>query len=443
MSDRIVNLCKQVVLPGDKIVAAVSGGADSMCLVHALNQACSLISAQLYVAHVNHQLRGEKAEEDARFVCCWAAENGLPRALVRVNVPHEGGESPQDGARTVRYQALAQVCRRFGANKLVTAHHADDQVETFLLNLLRGSGTRGLQGIPRQRSLNAQVQILRPLLEVTRREIEEYCKDNDLEWRTDSSNESLYYRRNRIRHHLLPILREYNPGIDEVLLKTVNNLCLDGEMLADLANQSLKATEVCSPLPFAPRALSLAGLNQLAPALKNRIVLELLPPDSQYRHVQAVLGLQGAATGTSIDLPGGYRAYRLHDSIALGSPPPEKVDPEITVPVPGQGCWGSYIVRTGLEDFSGSRCFWLPDCLESIIIGPRRPGDYFHPPGGGKKLKDYMIDKKIARWVRDTYPVLRVADEIFWVAGLVEDSRFARPGPGKSKVYIQLESTGG
>lgn len=441
--DRIPYLCRQVVQPGDRIVAAVSGGADSICLAHALKAVCASLSARLFVAHVNHQLRDESAEEDARFVCRWAAEEGLPRVLLRIEVPHQGGQSVQNNARKARYGALAQACQHFRANKLVTGHHADDQVETFLLNLLRGSGSRGLQGIPRQRALNKDVVILRPLLKVTRREVEEYCYQHSLQWRTDTSNNSLNYQRNRIRLHLLPLLREYNPGIDGVLISTMNNLRLDQEVLADLTSQALTEAEIPSPLPFAPRALSLSCLAKLPLALQRRLILELLPPDVQSSHVEAVLALQDVATGGSVDLPRDGKAYRLHDSIAFGSAPPKGIASEVLVPVPGQRQWGPYKVIVSLTDFPGSRHFWLPAGIQSIIIGPRRAGDYFHPPGGGKKLKSYMIDKKIPRWIRDSYPVLRVGADIFWVAGLAFDSRFTRAGQGKSKVYIKLQTKGG
>lgn len=438
MAEKIIDLCRQIVQPGDRIVAAVSGGADSICLAHALKEVCPPRSAQLFVVHVNHQLRGENSEEDARFVCRWAAEAGLPRALIRIEVPRLGGESAQNSARKARYLALAQACRRFGANKLVTAHHADDQVETFLLNLLRGSGSRGLQGIPQERSFDG-ILLLRPLLDVTRREVEDYCRKNGLHWRTDASNNSLNYQRNRIRHHLLPLLREYNPRIDAVLLNTINNLRLDQEVLADLTSQALAEVETPSPLPFAPRALSLSRLSKFPLGLQHRMVLELLPLDSQSQHVEAVLALQNAATGKSVDLPGGKKAYRLHDSIALGGSPSGKSPQEVSVPVPGQGRWGPYTIRVSRGEFPGSRYFWLPAGIQDIIVGPRRPGDYFHPRGGGKKLKSYMIDKKIPRWLRDTYPVLRAGNEIIWVAGLAFDTRFTQAAPGRSKIYIQIE----
>ena len=443
MSNRITNLCQQALAAGDRIVVAVSGGADSLCLAHALHQGAAAAPAKLFVAHVNHQLRGKAAEADARFVCNWAAEAGLPRAIVRVNVQRRGGQSIQTIARAERYQALLEVCQRFGANKLATGHHADDQVETFLLNLLRGSGSKGLQGIPRERFLSDGIVVVRPLLEVTRGEIEEYCAAYQLAWRIDSSNASMDYLRNRIRHQLLPQLREINPGIDGVLLNTINNLRQDQELLDGLTRKALAAVTVSSPLSFAPNAISAAGLRRLAPALQNRVVLELLPDGSETRHVQAVLNLLGSQTGATLDLPGNCRAYRLHDSIALGGPPVGKRYRDTRVPIPGRVELGEVVIITGTEPLPGSVGFWLPEHSRYIVAGSRRPGDYFYPPGGGKKLKDYMIDRKIPRWLRNSCLVLRAEENIIWVAGLAFDQRFTQPGDGKKLVYIKLETRGG
>lgn len=442
MADRVLMLCKKAVEPGDRIVAAVSGGADSLCLAHALHQVLPK-GAHLLIAHVNHQLRGEDADADARFVCQWAAEAGLPRALVRVQVKNLGGESLQNVARAERYKALLKICHSFKANKLATAHHAGDQVETFLLNLLRGSGSKGLQGIPRERSLDDKTQVIRPLLDVSRTEIEEYCARNGLQWRTDQSNDSLYYLRNRIRHQLLPQLRTYNPAVDRVLLNTINNLRMDQELLESITSQALKEVELISPLPFAPRALSAEGLVKLSPALQKRVIIEMMPEDSESVHINAVLRLLSGETGAAVDLPRGNKAYRLHDSIAFGHSPSEKAYADMRVPIPGRVQSDTMIIRTETKLFPGSLCFWLPEQENHIVVGSRKPGDYFYPAGGGKKLKSYMIDRKIPRWLRDSYPVLRVGGEIFWVAGLVRDQRFAQSKPGTRSIYIKIDTTGG
>lgn len=443
MTEVILHLCRQSLEPGDRIVAAVSGGADSMCLAHAMHLVAAACGAQLFVAHVNHQLRGEAAESDARFVCAWARKHGLPRLISRVNVRREGGESEENIARQQRYQALIQACNHFRANKLATAHHADDQVETFLLNLLRGSGGRGLQGIPPVRPLTVEIKLIRPLLTVTRAEIEAYCLDNQVRWRTDATNDSLTYLRNRIRLQLLPQLRALNPGIDGVLLNTIEILRGEQLLLDSITREALTKLTIPSPLPFAPHALSAQGLRQLDPALQNRVILALLPEFAGVKHINAVLALLEGQTGASVDLPGGGRAYRLHDGIAIGENPPGGKIPDTQVPIPGTREVGDLVITAATDELPGSEHFWLPGDKSHIVVGSRRPGDYFYPPGGGKKLKDYMIDRKIPRWLREQYPVFRSAGDIFWVAGLARDQRFTQPGPGKKLVYIKLITTGG
>jgi len=443
MTDKILHLCRQSIQPGDRIVAAVSGGADSMCLIHAFNQVASAGGAKVFIAHVNHQLRGEEAEEDARYVCAWAAKHGLPRLVLRVDVKRSGGQSEEQLARQQRYQALGQACRHFRANKLATAHHADDQVETFLMNLLRGSGGRGLLGIPSERPLDDNTLLIRPLLAATRAEIEVYCMENQVLWRTDATNHSLSYQRNNIRHQLLPQLRAINPNIDGVLLNTIEHLRMDQELLNGITNKALSQLAMPSPLPFAPQALSAQGLRQLPLALQNRVVLELLPELAGVKHVKAVLALLDGQTGASVDLPGACRAYRLHDSIAIGQRPPGDNCPEISLPLPGKAAIGNLAITADIRALQDSSVFWLPEETREIVVGPRRPGDYFYPSGGGKKLKAYMIDRKIPRWLRDMYLVFRSGGKIFWVAGLARDQRFLQPGSGKKQVYIQIITAGG
>lgn len=443
MTDSITDLCKKDISAEDRLVVAVSGGADSMCLAHAMAKAASVVGAPLLIAHVNHQLRGEAAEEDARFVCAWAKERGLPRMLTRVTVQRKGGQSEENLARENRYKALVKACRLFKANKLVTAHNADDQVETFLLNLIRGSGGRGLRGMPESRFVADGVALIRPLLSVKREQIEAYCRGQGIPWRTDASNDSLSYRRNRIRLELLPHLRELNRGIDRVLLNTVGLLQIEQEFLDRLTAQALAGLKVPSPLPFAPTALEIEGLAALDLALQRRVVLSLLPKFAGSKHVDAILALASGKTGATVTLPGGRRVYRLHDVIAFGSVPPIENIVPILVTIPGEAVMGDLAIRAATAPLEGGEGFWLPATEDAFAVSARKAGDYFYPPGGGKKLKDYMIDKKIPRWLRDQFAVFRSGGEIFWIPGLCRDRRFCQPGSGKRFVCIKLHRIGG
>lgn len=443
MADRITDLCEKFISPGDRIVVAVSGGADSMCLAHAMERAASVVGAALLIAHVNHQLRGRAAEEDARFVCTWAQERGLPRRLTRVTIQRRGGQSEENLARESRYKALVKTCRFFKANKLVTAHNADDQVETFLLNLVRGSGGRGLKGMPSSRPIAEGITLIRPLLSVKRTRIEAYCQQHGVPWRLDASNTSLSYQRNRIRLALLPHLRELNPGIDRVLLNTIDLLQLEQGFLERLTNQALAGLKVPSPLPFAPIALDSKGLAALDLALQRRVILSLLPRFAGNIHVDAVLALLGGKTGAMVTLPGGRRVYRLYDAIAFGGLPSINSIAPVRITIPGKAVVGNLVIWAGTEPVEEGVGFWLPKTEDSFVVGSREAGDYFYPPGGGKKLKDYMIDKKIPRWLRDQFAVFRSGGEIFWIPGLCRDRRYCHPEEDKRFVCIKLHRTEG
>ena len=441
MTEKVLQLCRRALQPGDRVVIAVSGGADSMCLAHAMYRVVDGCKATLFIAHINHQLRQEEAESDARFVCAWARNLGLPRFITRVQVRREGGQSEENIARQQRYRALTRICRHYKANKLFTAHHADDQVETFLLNLLRGSGGQGLQGIPPARGLTKDICLVRPLLAMTRAEIETYCRENRIAWRKDATNDCTSYQRNLIRLKLLPQLREINPSINEVLLNTIDILSEEQQLLSVITEEAVAKLSIVSPLPFAPSAISVSGLRLLALPLQRRVILTLLPRFSEASHVEMVLALLDGRTGASVDLPGGWRAYRLHNGIAVGRHPSPAKIPDTPVNIPGTRTVGNFTVVASLAELSGGYSFWLSG--NSFLVSSRKPGDYLQLPGGRKKIKDYMIDKKIPRWLRDGYLVFRSGDSVFWVAGLARDQRFINPGPGKRLVYIKLIKIGG
>lgn len=430
---------RQWLTPEGKAVAAVSGGADSMCLAHLLWRLSKQGGARVHIAHVNHQLRGQAAREDAAFVRQWSEEHGLECTVVEIDLKHQGGKSMQELAREERYRALVDVCVRWGASILVTGHHAGDQVETFLLNLLRGSGSQGLRGIPAKRSLERGVTVYRPLLKVSRQEIESYCRENNIVWRTDSSNQKTDYVRNRIRHQLLPHLRLFNPGIERVLLNTMATIDREQALLDKLTEAAQAQIVIQSPLDFAPVALSIEGLRQLDEALRYRVIARFLGRDGQSRHIEAVLRLIDANTGSSLDLPG-QKAYRLDHAIAFGGPPRQAPSVHEIVPIPGETAVEAFgiQVKASLDPMPEATVFWLPHSVASLEITRRRKGDYFYPGEGGKKLKDYLIDRKIPRWLRDDYPVIRAEGKIIWVVGLVKDSRYLGEAPGTRPVFITI-----
>jgi tRNA(Ile)-lysidine synthase len=204
-------------------VIAVSGGADSVALLRCL---CALIpKSQLHIAHLNHQLRGSESDQDENFVCDLAKSLSIPyhsRSQPIASLASEKNENLEDVARNVRYQFLQEVAKETQSRWIATAHHADDQAETILHRLIRGTGLQGLRGIAKRRELSPEIRLIRPLISFSRTEIVAYLDEIQQPYREDSSNVDLRFTRNRIRQELLPLLRTYNPGISEVLFRLAN-----------------------------------------------------------------------------------------------------------------------------------------------------------------------------------------------------------------------------
>jgi tRNA(Ile)-lysidine synthase len=226
----------QALPAGDgAVVLAVSGGADSMCLADAA-LAMHGDTPAFVIAHLNHQLRGAESDGDAQFVQAFAAQRGVPCEVGNVDgvaLAASRKVSIEVAARDARYAFLAEVATKHGATRVALAHHADDQAETVLLRLLRGTGPAGLRGMqPTSPMHNApQLIAVRPLLRITRSEIEQYCRACKLDWRHDTSNDALHHTRNRVRHELLPLLAQYNPNIRATLTRLADTLASDYEIV--------------------------------------------------------------------------------------------------------------------------------------------------------------------------------------------------------------------
>lgn len=427
-----------MIAPGELVVAAVSGGMDSIALVHLLAGAQQELGFNLHVAHVNHHLRGQEAQEDAEFVRATASLLKLSCTILSVHPAKTGGVSLQDIARRLRYQALSRLCHQVGAAKLALAHHQGDQAETLLLNLVRGSGPRGLRGMLPQRRLLPGLILVRPLLEVSREDILGYCHRHGLAWREDSSNAQEYYRRNHIRLNLLPLMREYNPQVEKALAQTAAILQEELELLDNLCSERIKGAITSSPLPFAPRALSLSELGVMPLALQRRAVLALAPANTlEARHVEQVLALQRASTGAEQDLPQGLKAYRLPDRLALGGSFQESPPVQVPLEMPGQAEFLGRQVVLSREATPGSQELWLPT-THQLFLTNRQPGDKIRLVGGSKKLKSILIDLKVPRWLRDSLAVLRNGDDLAWVEGIGVSLDYKKPLPGWQQAYIKI-----
>ena len=209
----------ELVTDGDRVLVGLSGGPDSMALLHVLHQLYYRSQVKLYAVHINHQFRGEEADQDEEAARQYAERLGIPFYSHSLDVPgyiQLSGLNAQTAARQMRYDAFLITGKEVDANKLALGHHADDQAETVLMRVIRGTGIEGLAGM-RMTRREGTLQLIRPLLGIPKQEILQYCDQHHIPYRLDRSNESTVYYRNRVRLHLMPQLEQYNPRVREAL----------------------------------------------------------------------------------------------------------------------------------------------------------------------------------------------------------------------------------
>ena len=433
-----------LVSPGEVILVAVSGGADSVALLLALWLLREELAVSLRVVHVNHGLRGAESDGEQSFVEELAARLGLSFQAVRLELKvGDHVASLQEKARELRYQALEETAARGRASCIAVGHHADDQAETVLENLLRGSGIEGLAGIPYKRG-----KIIRPLLDETREEIEDFLRRMGEGFCTDSSNLKLVYLRNRIRLELMPLLKGYNPNLVETLGRTAEIMRDEGELLDWMAASA--AVQMGILFNGEVARLPVAGLLEQPAALQRRIVRQALHRLSgglkgvSCSHVSSLLELAAnQESGRRVHLTRELQGRREYDWLVLERrlPPGDNDYWEYRLSVPGR----TYIPEleafieadlheSGTTDTrereSKNRNQALLDfdrLVTPICARRRRPGDRFYPlgAGGSQKLKEFLIDHKVPREDRERIAVVGSGDQVYWLAGWRVDARFA------------------
>ncbi|SNB45142.1 tRNA lysidine(34) synthetase TilS [Geobacter sp. DSM 9736] len=419
-------------VPGAAIVVAVSGGADSVALLDILSRLPDY-KLRLVIAHLNHHLRGNESDEDEQFVRGLGDRYRVPvetRGVDVAKVARDKGQSLEEAGRKCRYDFFAAVAEKHGASVVAVAHHADDQAETVLMRLLRGSAGTGLCGML---PLSQDGRIVRPLLGVTRREIEEYLSERAIPFRTDSSNADPRFLRNRVRHELLPLLSTYNPAVSKRLTATADALAADEDLLERLAAELLDRHAEVLPGRVLLRA---AGVREEPRGGRLRLyrhALRHLKGDLQrigYSHLQETDRLLfSPRPHLSLNLPGvtveksyGSVIFTLSDclthwegfDIEIGGQGLFSLKGcgflEVTVQVdaPGEnGMKSSALIDLGTAPF--------PWCIRTF-----RNGDRFIPSGmsGHKKVKDLLMEAKVPRSDRRRVPLLYCGDDLLWVCGI-------------------------
>lgn len=456
--EKVEELIKKenLIDPGMKVVVGVSGGADSVALLSVLRELAPSYSMELHVAHLNHLLRDE-AGDDAAFVQRLARSLGVPVTLGYAqvsNLARKNRLSIEEAGRWARYRFLRHVAQRVGALRIAVGHHSGDQVETVIFNFLRGAGPAGIAGIP-----VCNRGVVRPLLRVTREEIENYCSSRGLTWCTDATNLTTDYQRNRIRVELLPYLRQYfNPQVDRAVTQMAEIIYEEDKIMAQLASLVLKEITVEEQGEV---RISLEEFLSLPIALQRRLLRKVIRRqggrlrDFGYQNYNDCLSyLKVSRSGGELHLPHGWRLIKGSEYFTLKKfCPREGFAPRVhrILKVPGETEIPELALSISAEvmPYEGYSQRFL-NCLAKnyqvgfdydkiklpISVRTRRAGDRIRPFGleGTKKIKKLFNDLKVPPYQRDRVPLVvsDEDDEIYWVVGyrrgaaapVTEDTRY-------------------
>lgn len=309
---------------GDKVLVGFSGGKDSMTLVHILNSLKKEFNLKIYLAHVNHKFRGKESDADTRFCKNIAERFKLGIVCERIDVPKvvkEKGLSAEEAARQKRYGFFAKVCKKKGIKKIAVGHNKDDQAETVLLRLLRGAGITGLGGMSPVKEMKG-ITIIRPLIEISRKEIEDFIEANRLGFRHDSSNDKTVFTRNRIRKELIPYLeKNFNPNIKELLFNMAENLREENNFIEGLAKKNFKSTAKVKKRSV---YISMKKFKALPEAMKKRVLRSALQSVKgnlrrfTYQHWKEIEKLiEERPVNSIVDLPGGIDVVKNKKGLTI------------------------------------------------------------------------------------------------------------------------------
>lgn len=409
------------------VLVGVSGGADSMSLLHILQNWPEEV-LRITVVHINHGIRGEFADRDEKFVCDYCAEHDLPFVAMSADVKslaRDQGISVEEAGRRVRYQAFEDVRESVDADFILTAHNADDQAETVLMHIVRGCGIDGLSGIAKKRGL-----ICRPLLCCSRAEIEAYCSRNGIQYVTDETNSDTHYLRNDVRHRVLPLLKELNPSAVEALLRLSECASLDADYLNTLAQGVLESSYnghgysvdalAAQPDVIRRRAIRLLLRNIPLSLVEEAYVL------SVENMVMSDCGTVCVADGYLLSVEQGVLYVRRQGSIEI----PEAKFVDANFDKVRFGAFECSLITHSVENQNIHNLLLQSalDCdkiVGKLVLRTRNSGDYFHPCGRGvgKSIKKLMNEWRIPAHLRDVYPLLCDDEGVLLVPGYACDER--------------------
>jgi tRNA(Ile)-lysidine synthase len=445
---------------GDNIVVGLSGGPDSVCLLHILYSLSGRFNTGIIAVHINHMLRGEESEGDERYVRELCSKLNVPLYVFRHDIKAvsvKKGISIEEAGREIRYSRFNHIAEKVGTAKIAVAHNRNDQAETVLFNLIRGTGLNGLKGMEYKSG-----RVIRPLLDIGRKDIEAYCRENSLSPRIDSTNMESVYTRNKIRLDLIPYIDKlFNSNIIESISRMSLLIRDDYDYLEECVS---KFYEQCTT-KFQDNAvwLNLKEFLKVHPALQKRLIRRAIKQvkgnlkDVESIHLESAQALcKDGKTGSQIHLPDNIRVLKSYETVKIFVYDNNIFQPvfDLSLKMPGitdiEALQASIKVSLKkrpliIEDYRNMRYnslvqFFDYDNLGSELrVRNRRNGDRFKPyrSRGTKKLKEYFIDNKIPRGIRNTIPLIAKGNEIVWVIGYRISDKFKVTENTKSILRVE------
>jgi tRNA(Ile)-lysidine synthase len=421
----------------DHVMIALSGGPDSVCLATALNELKKTYKLALTAIYLDHGLRPDEVENEKAFCKEFCDRRQIGFLVESINVKEyadEKGLNLQEAARELRYSALDKVLLSNKADRIALGHNADDQAETILMRLFRGSGRKGLTGIPPLRG-----KIIRPLIEVERKDIEQFLKTGvSQSFMIDSSNLKEDYYRNWLRNNVMKEVKKKNPSVVEDICRSIDIIREEDEYLEFIVTKTL--IRLISRKTNTSIELFVTPLETIAKPVLRRVLRRALDATESLRgisftNIEDMIHLiKKGKAGDSIDLPGGIRVIRDYSilkittdkQISIGA---HELGPEDELTISEVGMMIKSSVGNAGEEPGDGRFTIMMDAENvqfPLKVGPREEGDCFYPLGFGKrkKLQDFFVDEKISRDKRDEVPIVKSGNDIIWVAGLRADHRY-------------------
>jgi tRNA(Ile)-lysidine synthase len=453
--------------PAEKVLLAVSGGADSTALLYAMQalKTENILNADFACAHINHQLRGDESDGDEEFVAAQARKLNLLITIRRLNVAdfaHKNKLSIETAARKLRIESLLNIAKVNNCDRIATAHQKNDNAETVLQRLARGTGFRGLCGIWPMRGFDGGVSFIRPLLCVGRDEIIDYLKKRNLKWRIDRTNQDCKYRRNFIRHRLLPQLQQkFDGSVAEELFELSQRMRKFYSLVCSCADKLWPKLADCTGERV---VLDLKGFSGQPKPVKVELVRRSLTAigsgegDLTQRHYEKILELaQQNVGGKKIELPDGFIVYREYRNLIFSRFEQEQQsDGKISksIRVPGQTRFGKYLIKAAILDAGGLMLdarrrrkskielierFDFDKVKLPLVVRPRRTGDKFWPLGlaGEKRVGKFLTAAKVPQELRERTLIVTDSEKIIWLwpIRMCEQAKIT----GKTQKILQLQ----